>query len=771
MLLYAAVTLLVTWPLPLRLGDAVPSDLGDPLLNTWILWWNSRTVPLTQAWWDAPAFYPAPDVLAFSEHLLGLSPLTTPMIWGSGNPLLAYDVAFLLTFVLSAMGAYVLALTVTKRHDVAFVAGLAYGFAPYRMAQVAHIQVLASFWMPLALAALHRYVADRRARWLVLFGVATAFQGLTNGYYLFFFPVLVALWVLWFAPRNRVRATAGAVGAALAAATAPLVPLLLHYRAAHARYHLERASSEVSRFSAGIDDLLNASANLTVWGGWLGSREFETQLFPGLTGILVIAVATLWGPRTSGPDREARGLLPRPVRLALVVVATILSLVALSRLVLGPWRLELLGLTVSIATLSKPMTQAFVVWAAVVATGPFVRRLVRSRSPLAFYALAAVAMWALSLGPGPRFGDVEILRWGPYTWLSELPGFSSLRVPARFAMLAVLCLSTATALALARLRPRLSPRAGAVLVALASAGVLADGWSDVRFREAPQPSVLSPGDGPGAVLELPLQRPVHETRVMHRGIGHRHPVVNGYSGHEPPHAHVLRAALAARDPELLEELAAHGVRHVVVFRDRDQDRRWRLYVRSVPGFRRVRALGHQVLFELPARPPVGSPCDGPPLTIESLETDLLPERAHLALDGDPDTWWDTGQPQQPGDGLLVTLDAVREVSGLELALGPQYWGFPRRLSIEASVDGRDWAVLWTGPTGGRAFTAAVIAPRRVPLRVCFPAARARYLRLRLQAGEPVAGWAVAELVVLGRASGEVSVDLDESLEDGAKSGG
>ena len=36
-LAYIALTVLYTWPLPVRLGD-VTHDYGDPLLNTWILW-------------------------------------------------------------------------------------------------------------------------------------------------------------------------------------------------------------------------------------------------------------------------------------------------------------------------------------------------------------------------------------------------------------------------------------------------------------------------------------------------------------------------------------------------------------------------------------------------------------------------------------------------------------------------------------------------------------------------------------------------------------
>ncbi len=747
--IYGAVTVLFGYPLLRRLGTAVPNDLGDPLLNTWILWWNSRAIPLTADWWNAPAFFPARDALAFSEHLVGLSPLTTPVIWLGGSPLLAYNITFLLTFALSAMGAYLLALTIAKRHDVAFVAGLAYGFAPYRMAQLAHVQVLASFWMPLALAALHRYVDDRRPRWLVLFAAATALQGLTNGYYLFFFPVLIGLWVMWFSPPGRRLATAGAAGGSLAAASVVYLPFLLHYRAAHEWFRLERFSAEVGRFSAGLDDLLHASADLVVWGRWLGTSGREDHLFPGLTCLLLLVAAAVWAREDPGADRATRGLLPRRVRLGLAVAASLLSLVALSRLLLGPWRLELLGAVVSTGKLSKPLTLTVYSWVGWALTGPSVRRVVRSRSPLVFYSVATVAMWIFSFGPAPTIGDVEILYWAPYRWLTLLPGFDGLRVPARFAMLAVLCLSTAAALALGRLRSRVSPRAGVLLVAVASAGILAEGWREIPLQDPPPGSVLSDRDESGAVMELPLGRPLHDVQAMYRGIQHHHPVVNGYSGHEPAHSIVLRLALPREEPEVLQELATRGVRSVVVFKDQDRSRRWRRYVRSLREVKRVRGAGNQVLFSLPDLAPAAKACEGPPLPVTGVTASVSPEGVARALDGDPDTRWHTGRPQQPGDEIVVELGAVEAVAGVELALGPHYGDFPRRLVVEASLDERSWKVLWDGPTGALALAAAIETPRSMPLRVCFPPARARHVRLRQLGRAPRFGWTVAELVVLG----------------------
>src|SRR4029453_7426944 len=63
------------------IAGSVPHDLGDPLLNTWIFWWNAHHLPLTEQYWNAPAFAPAPNALALSETLLGLTWLTTPAQW------------------------------------------------------------------------------------------------------------------------------------------------------------------------------------------------------------------------------------------------------------------------------------------------------------------------------------------------------------------------------------------------------------------------------------------------------------------------------------------------------------------------------------------------------------------------------------------------------------------------------------------------------------------------------------------------------------------
>ena len=58
--LYLLLTIALTWPLLLHPGSRVPNDLGDSLLNMFLLAWNAHEVPFTPQWWNLPQFFPIP---------------------------------------------------------------------------------------------------------------------------------------------------------------------------------------------------------------------------------------------------------------------------------------------------------------------------------------------------------------------------------------------------------------------------------------------------------------------------------------------------------------------------------------------------------------------------------------------------------------------------------------------------------------------------------------------------------------------------------------
>ena len=397
---YLALTLVLTYPLVGRLSSALPSGLSDPLLNVWILWWNATVLPFSEAWWHAPLFYPTPDGAAFTEHLAGISVFATPIIWVTGSPVVAYNLAFLLSFSLSGLAAYLLCHQLTGRRDAAWVAGLAYGFCPYRIDQLSHLQVLSSYWMPLALLGLHRYLAEPRWRWLALFGLSSLWQGLSNGYYLLYFPILVVGWLGWFLPAAHRWKRLAAVGAAWVVSVLPLAPVLWKYQQVHDRFGFVRSVEEVRSFSADVTGLISAPEILSLWGFLDAFRRPEGQLFPGLA-VVILVVAGL--TRVNWAARDRQTVVVTWLRRGLAASAAVLFMAAIVGWVVGPWEVTVLGLVIIVDTLDKPISEGLVFLVLFALTSPAVRTAHRLGSVFGFYLLAAAALWMLTLGPFPMF--------------------------------------------------------------------------------------------------------------------------------------------------------------------------------------------------------------------------------------------------------------------------------------------------------------------------------------------------------------------------------
>lgn len=291
---YLALAIAWSWPLPLHLGARFAHDPGDPLLVTYLLWWNAHTLPLSRAMWNAPFYWPLHDALALTEHGLGLSVIGSPIQWVGGSPLLAYNLLLIASPWWSGLAAHALVRRLTSSTPAAVTAGLAYGFAPYRAGQLAHLQMLASWWIPLALLGLHEYYRTARTRWLTLFGLSWLLTGLTNGYFLLFVPVLlVACWIALTPWRTR-PATALKPAAAFLVTSLPLVPVLLEYRDVQVWLGLTRTQDENLLYSAHLVSFLHAAPLLALWP----ARDVRTQedfLFPGLTAIGLVVVALVHG--------------------------------------------------------------------------------------------------------------------------------------------------------------------------------------------------------------------------------------------------------------------------------------------------------------------------------------------------------------------------------------------------------------------------------------------------------------------------------------------
>jgi hypothetical protein len=739
---YLAIAAIYTHPVLQHSHDRIANDPYDPILNTSILWWNATTVPFTEAWWSPPHFYPAQNVAAFTENLVGVSVLASPIFWLTGNALAAYNLAFFLSWPLSAFTAYLLAFVVTRRHDAAFLAGLSFGFTPYRTAELGHLQMLSSYWIPLCLVALHQFVETRRGRWLGLFAAAWILQALANGYFIFFGAVLIGLWVLYFCSTRQTWRAMPAIAVTSVLANLALLPVMLKYQAVHQQYGLRRTMAEALWFSAPVSAWFEVSSVVWFWPKFL--PDSKDDLFPGVTVVILVLVAVWrsnwWKAPAGVSSRSSRWVI------AGLTLVTALSLASIATtMAIGPWRISVLGETLRTSGLDRALRMAFLCGVPLLLLRTRIVEVVRRRDTLVFYIGAMIVLGVLCCGPVLRAKGAVILDPMPYRWLMAVPGFDELRVPTRFWMLGTLCLAVAASLAFARLVPERG-RVRAALLLLLSAGVMLDGWTrGITMAAAPQqwPKVER-RDQTRPILELPLG-PEWDAAGTFRSMRHRRPVLNGVSGYDPPHYEPLKAGLSLHDPELLLAIASLGAFDVVVNGDADPDGAWARYVSSVPGVALAATDGTRTVYQIPAtvRPEVQL---GPVVPIASARANS--QDGSLAVDGRMETEWNDGRSQQPGQWLIVDLEQAREVAGVTHALGEYARDFPRLLAIDVSLDGSAWVQVWEGRTVVDAFLAATRAPIEAPVRVAFEPRQARFVRLR-QLDTEIHLWRIAELTVHG----------------------
>ncbi|MFI5836601.1 hypothetical protein ACIA5A_23270 [Micromonospora sp. NPDC051300] len=312
----------LTWPTLRHPATTIPGDLGDPTLQAWQVAWSGHALlsnPL--GLWDSNTFYPEKYTYAYSDTLLGYA---SAGMLGSGfeAAVVRYNVLYVLLHALACLGAYALARQLGANRWGGAVAGVAWAFAPWRLAHSGHLNILSSGGIALALAMLarghgwslrHGYRPERRrpgwalAGWLVAaWQVSLGFGiGLPLVYFLLA-AVLVAAgcygWSWW---RRRERPPFGrrllladlAGGVAFGAVTVLLG--LVYLRVVDLNPQAQRTLDWTKMFSPPLMGFLTAPGDSWVWGErHAAAREQlswppEMALLPGMT-LIGLAAAGLF---------------------------------------------------------------------------------------------------------------------------------------------------------------------------------------------------------------------------------------------------------------------------------------------------------------------------------------------------------------------------------------------------------------------------------------------------------------------------------------------
>jgi hypothetical protein len=657
LLAFLALAVFWTWPLALHLSTRIPHDPGDPILNIWLLWWNAHAIPFTDRWWNPPIFIPMRGALALSEHLAGIGLVTTPVQLLHANALAAYNIALILSFALSGLFTFLLVRRLVRSSVAALTRELA-----------AVCGALAYGFGPYRAGQL-AHLQVLTAQWMPL--ALLALHGYIETGNRRWLPLFAAAWL--------VQALSN--GYYLLFFPVLLVLWLawfVDWRRAPSRGVTVVATWALA--SLPLVPILMRYASVQRSLGLVRTPE-EVTFFSAKAGSFLNAPGMLAVWPSSAALTSEEFLFPGLMTLLLVIGGTV---------------------AVSVRHRSTP--------------DPADGADVRSRSALVFYAAAAIVMWALAFGPAEAGSGLRSLLH-PYTLLTFLPGFEGLRVPARFAMLATLCISVAAGVGFALAAPS-DPRRRSLAAAFAVGGLLVDGWTRPMPLVPPPGRVMIPAARDAVRLDLPADEGSINVAAMYRQTEHGRAIVNGYSGHIPPHYAILSIALRHKDPSVITELARRRPLLISVNQALDADGNMQDLVRGLPGVEPQGGSSGGALFFLPALPASRTAPTG-----EALPASIR-DSGRDAID------LDLGQPK-----LVRTI-------GFDLRW--RYRELEPRIAIETSLDGQHWLTAWEDWTGGPAMAASLVDPLATPVRLTIPDVTARYVRVH-----PVPPWMRRELRVYG----------------------
>jgi hypothetical protein len=497
----------------------VQTDLGDTRLNNYILEHGYRWAigsPGHAEFWSPPFFFPARNVAAYSDVLLGVAPIYG-VIRALGSP---PDTSFQLWMIAVSALNYLAAFRLIRRRfglgvPASCAGAFLFAFGAPRVNQASHQQLQPQFLSLVtidALLGLFPGAGTASRKRLLLWAVAALglVAQLYAGFYLGWF-LLLTLGLAAIAAMTM-RSARGAflnvlrrdapILLAVAAATALLLsPLIAHYMAAQ-REVGERTFAESAVYRPGWGALLYLGPEswLYGWLSWLGVSpsvgEAEKRLGIGLVTTAACATGLYW----------SRGLPAIRVMVA-VGLALLACIMPMPR---GIWLVPVASSAMAALAWRGSRTRVSV-------------------SVLVVVLIGALVYW--------------VVPWGWYVLYRYVPGASAIRAVSRAGLMLLIPSSIGLGLFVESMLARRRPF-GALAVALLcllEQGVTTGSYDKEEARATVAAIARRIDRRDVAFFYSPREAPPpgyphynYQVDAMWAGLESGVPTVNGYSGHNPP---------------------------------------------------------------------------------------------------------------------------------------------------------------------------------------------------------------------------------------------
>lgn len=313
-LFFAAATAYLAWPLSRHPGTQVVDkgrdtigrwDRSDVDLMMWILAWDAHALATAPAdVFQGNIFHPAPDVLASSEHLLGLAPIAAPTFLATHNAVLTYNVSVLACVVLAGVATFALVHGLTGSVAAGVLAGAAFALSPLNVAGWTRLHATAVSLFPLVVLFSWRAAVAPRLGTVAVLALCTGLQLLAGIYVAFELVTMLALLApfLWWEARRHGRTGLVPI-AGLALGALALVPIAFPYLRAKAVGTLPQYLGDATVFAWPVEVLALQLGDGLTWPvvalavvGLLAPRVVAWPVRVGLALVVVVGMVMCLGP-------------------------------------------------------------------------------------------------------------------------------------------------------------------------------------------------------------------------------------------------------------------------------------------------------------------------------------------------------------------------------------------------------------------------------------------------------------------------------------------
>ncbi len=189
-ILYTVLTVIFTYPLLFNLTSQIPKGEGD--MYQAIAQIESRTEVLEQKGVIGGLY-----ALAADQNLNTFLPYVLfNLVF---NTFTSYNILFLLSFILSGLGAYLLCFYFTKNKTASFLAGMLFAFSPFHVYQstIAHAGTMHQEWIPFFILFLFKFFEEFKFKYFALSVVFLSLIALTEHHLLAFTVLFLGIFLAY----------------------------------------------------------------------------------------------------------------------------------------------------------------------------------------------------------------------------------------------------------------------------------------------------------------------------------------------------------------------------------------------------------------------------------------------------------------------------------------------------------------------------------------------------------------------------------------------